>query len=508
MLVEMRRNTRILPNARKSESNFRRTLAAISTLLIAALAGSCGGGSGNGSSQSPGAPPAKAAIFSTTTGTLFPAFNPANTDYVYTPASGGNMQVMVTAPFGTTVSVDNAAAKPGSFVQSVSLNAGQSMSIVVTKGGVSTTYYVRQFPVGFPTWTVTRTGTPQAEYYAITPDIPITTGKIATYAIIVDGYGVPIWWYNTTVQPRNVIVLSDGNLAWMTPTGVVERTLAGALVRSFGVNSSIGGSFDDHEAQQLANGDYVIIADVVKGPVNLTAEGGLASAMVIDNVIEEIAPNGSLVWSWSAMDHISAAETYPLWWPQYIEAQSTADVYHMNSVEPNGSGYLVSFRHLSAIIQVDKATGDILWKLGGTQTAGSLAFAADTYGNFGGQHDARVLPDSTITVHDNGTLLGRGPRAVRYSINRTAGTATLLEQVTDPTIPDSLCCGSARKLSTGNWGIDWGENTVVEEMTPAGDTVFELTFNQPVFTYRALPIPTGILSPAALRAGMDAQFPR
>lgn len=325
MRVEQRPYARTRLRTPPSGCNSRRTIEAISTLLIVALAGSCGG-SGQGTLQAPGAPPAKAALISTTTGTLYPAFNPAVTDYVFTASSGGNMQVVATAPIGTTVSVDNAPAKPGSFVQSVKLNSGQSLSIVVTTLGVSTTYFVRRLPAGFPTWTVTRSSTPQAEYYAITPDIPLTTGKIGTYLIIVDGYGVPIWWYHAAVQPRSALVLPNGNLAWMTPTGVVERSLGGALESGFGVDPSIGGSFDEHEAQRLANGDYVIIADVVRGPVDLTAYGGLASAIVIDNVIEEIAPNGSLVWHWSAMDHVSAAETYPLWWPQYIEGKSTADI--------------------------------------------------------------------------------------------------------------------------------------------------------------------------------------
>jgi len=317
MRVEQRRYAPIRVSIIPTVHNFRHTLLAISTILIIALASSCGG-SGQGPVQSPGTANTAVALFSTTTGTLYPAFNPAVTDYTYVASSSGTMRLVVTATAGTTVSVDSAPAKPGRFVESVNFNFGQSVPIVVTTAGASSTYFVRQLPAGFPTWTVTRSGTPQAEYYAFTPDIPLTTGTVGTYAVIVDSYGVPIWWYHAAVQPRNVLILPNGNLAWMTPTGVEEHTLSGALVRSFGIDASIGGSFDLHEAQRLANGDYVIIADVTRGPVDLAVYGGLPSAMVVDNVIEEIAPNGSLVWHWSAMDHFSAAETYALWWPQYI----------------------------------------------------------------------------------------------------------------------------------------------------------------------------------------------
>lgn len=119
-----------------------------------------------------------------------------------------------------------------------------------------------------------------------------------------------------------------------------------------------------------------------------------------------------------------------------------------------------------------------------------------------------MLPDGTLTVHDNGTLRGRGPRAVRYSINTVAATATLVEQVVDPSVTGSECCGSVRKLSGGNWGITWGLNPVVTELTPAGARVFRMTYNDPYFSYRAAPVPFGVLSPAALRSAMDAQFPR
>jgi hypothetical protein len=208
------------------------------------------------------------------------------------------------------------------------------------------------------------------------------------------------------------------------------------------------------------------------------------------------------------MDHIPASETMATWWPQYIQNQTLADPYHMNSVEPNGAGFVVSFRQLDAVFRIDKATGNILWKLGGTPTPQSLQFVGDTYGNISGQHDARMLPDGTLTVHDNGSGAGRAPRAVRYSINTTSNTATMVEHITDSVVSASGCCGSARRLAGGNWGVDWGENPVVTELTPAGKEVLRMTFNQPFFTYRAPPIPPGTFSTAALRSAMDAQFPR
>ncbi|MCW3051086.1 MAG: hypothetical protein JWN14_256 [Chthonomonadales bacterium] len=463
---------------------------------------SCGGGS-----SGPVTPPGGSALKITTSTTIFPAFDPAITDYVATTPSGA-LQVTVNAPAGTQVAVDGHPAAASTFTTPVTIAAGQSFPIVVTSAGTSKTYYVRCLPTDFPAWTTERPGTPQTEYYAFTPDSPIGPGTARHYLVIADNNGVPIWWYQGSDEPRAGIVLANGNIAWNVTNGVEEHKLNGTLVNTITPDKSDGATFDLHELQQLPNGDFLIMAEVFRGPVDLSAEGGSANGTAVDNVIEEIAPNGSLVWKWSTFDHIPVSETSAVWWTQFIQSLSLADPYHMNSVEADGDGFVVSFRHLDSVYRINKATGNIVWKLGGTHRAESLTFSGDAHGNFGGQHDARILPDGTLTLHDNSVNQSRPPRAVRYRIDTAAKTATLLEQVTDPEISSALCCGSARKESGGNWVMSWGYSSVVTELTPAGARVFRMKLTNPYFSYRVQPVPTGVLNRAALRTGMDAQFPR
>jgi hypothetical protein len=412
----------------------------LALVAVMALLTSCGSGS---SSPHGNTPPANSGAVQITTSTTFsPAFDPAITDYT-TTAPGGSVQFSVNAPTGTQVAVDGHAAQTQSFTTPVKLTPGQSFSFVVTASGSAKTYYVRCLPADFPTWTTERPGAPQTEYYAITPNIPIATGGApGHYLIITDSFGVPVWWYRSSGQPSNALLLSDGNIAWTNASGAEEHKFDGSLVRTFTADSSNGGAFDIHELQQLPNGDFILIGYVYRGSVDLTSIGGESSVVIIDNAIEEIAPSGALVWRWSTMDHIPPTEIDPIWWPQYVKLMSLADTYHMNSVEPTGDGFVVSFRHLNAVYKIDKASGAIVWKLGGTQRAESLAFSGDTYGNFGGQHDARMLPDGTLTVHDNGTSRSRAPRAARFRIDTTAKTAQLVEQVTDPDRTD--VCGNPR----------------------------------------------------------------
>jgi hypothetical protein len=465
----------------------------------------------------------------TTTPTLQPAFSPSITDYVSVCDSSAAVQVSVVAPAGTTVSVDGHLAQSGSFVVPVLRGVGQSFAFVVTTAGTSRTYYVRCLPNDFPPITAQRTGTTQAQYYMVVP-FATTNGQpppppISThYVAIVDNNGVPVWWYNVGHQlPANTPatdfdLLPDGNLAYtfggqgggpITNGGAYELTLSGQVVHTI---NTVGASEDGHDIQQLPNGDFLIDSYPIRTGFDLSAIGGSSSATIEDAEIQEVTPSGGLVWSWDASAHIPVTEIDASLWPQLASA-ATADVYHLNSValDPATGNIITSIRHASAVYEFDPTTGNIVWKVGGTPRPESLTLVGDALGGTVGQHDARITSSGVLTIYDNGTqsplLGGRPPRGVQYQIDPVAHTATFLDQVTDPAVTSSGCCGSATRLSGGDWVMGWGFNDRVTETTATGTPVFTMSFGGNLFTYRAIPIPFGTLAISALRAGMDAQQP-
>ena len=94
---------------------------------------------------------------------------------------------------------------------------------------------------------------------------------------------------------------------------------------------------------------------------------------------------------------------------------------------------------------------------------------------------------------------------MRYRINRQAGTATLLESITDPDVPTSYCCGSARRLGNGNWLVGWGKDNPIGGYRANGARTFLLSFDSD-WSYRAEPVPPDAVTAPELRQAMNAMF--
>ncbi|MCU1354388.1 MAG: hypothetical protein JWM05_3597 [Acidimicrobiales bacterium] len=454
----------------------------------------------------------------TTAPGLFPAFSPAITDYVSRCNKDTLVHLSVNTPADTTVSVAGQPYRAGAFKAAVRRGASQSYTIVSKKADVRTSYYVRCLPSDFPSWVVQRNGTPQPEFYALAPfGIFPDSPRSSDYVAIFDTNGVPIWWKKT--DPHAFFTPeANGYLAITRKSGdAQEMRVDGSIVRAI---APVGGMMDNHDVQLMPNGHYLVVTNMPR-QADLTEIGGPASVTMPDPVVQEVTSAGAVIWSWSTMDHIPVTETDPHWHKEATDPLYW-DVYHWNSIGLDNSGNIIlSYRHLNAIVGVNKSTGAIAWKLGGSTRAESLTVLQDPVytsgGGFMGQHDPRMLPDGSLTVHDNRTDVGPGPRALRYTLDLTARTATLVEQLTDPKTNLSRCCGSARKLSGGNWVMNWGlttgglktgySNSIVTEMTPSGTRVFGLSFQDSFFTYRAIPVPYGRFHRSVLRAGMDKQFP-
>ncbi len=441
---------------------------------------------------------------------LFPKFKPTIHDYVVR-CHDGPVNVSAHAASGWEVAIAGHPFRRGDFTQTVPLGEGRSFTVAARRIGQTqdSRYFVRCLPDTFPTYTFTRQAPVSPQYFAVDQ---ARAGELRQYGIIFDDHGVPVWWIQGPIRdPR---VLPGGNLQWYDrAVGKWQlRRFNGSLIR---VLDSVGNPANDHDLQILGNGDALFGAYVTQSHVDTSAYGGSSDADVINAELQQVSPQGNLLWDWKSQDHIGLAAT-GRYWPKAVNdpAPGGYDIVHWNSIEADGNSVIASFRQLDAVYKINKTTGSIIWKLGGTTTPKSLTVQGDPRSyTFGAQHDARVLPDGTVSVFDNRSDLGQGekkPRMARYSINQQAGTARLVQSISDPNVAASGCCGSARRVGNGHWLIDWGGFTKqggnpIGGYQADGDRTFLLQFDR-TFSYRAEPVPVGAVSAQDLRQAMNAMY--
>jgi arylsulfotransferase ASST len=166
---------------------------------------------------------------------------------------------------------------------------------------------------------------------------------------------------------------------------------------------------------------------------------------------------------------------------------------------------LLSARQTNAIFYVDRMTGEILWKIGGSTYSKDgeprLQVVSDPETAFNLQHDARWLPNGDITLFDDhGATPGVG-RGVEYAIDHDANTATFVFQFLGST--QSQYAGSFRRYADGSSVIGWGsvptDPRILTEIDAKGADVLDVSLGGQV-SYRAVKVAISQLDIATLRA--------
>jgi hypothetical protein len=268
-----------------------------------------------------------------------------------------------------------------------------------------------------------------------------------------------------------------------------------------------GSPTDSHELRLLSNGDYMSFTYVTKLAVDLSGlEPFEEYDAIADCQIQELDPTGQLVWSWSASDHVDPVTESLEPGLDVINGQTEVDVFHCNSIDVAANGdLLVSMRHTNAVFYIDRSTGKVVWKLGGTAVnkdgAACIQLVNDPQGGFNLQHDARFRPNGNISLFDDHGASPGVARGVEYAIDHDAGTATVAWQFLGRNA--SQYEGSFRRYPDGESVIGWGGNApdmrVVTEVDSKGAEVFDVSFSPQAAPYRAVKTPLSRLDIALMR---------
>ena len=273
------------------------------------------------------------------------------------------------------------------------------------------------------------------------------------------------------------------------------------------VRAANGLSADLHEFRLTSQGTALITAYY---PVfwNATALHMSSRQIVLDSVVQEIdVKTGLLLFQWDSLDHVPLSDSYEA---AVASAGFPYDYFHINSVQlqPDGN-LLISARNTWAAYEVDHASGQVVWTLGGKSSSYKLGSGVE----FAFQHDVRLHTDTdpTVTLFDDGA----GPpkvhaqsRGIVVRLNDRDMTATLVgQQVHTPALAASFE-GNVQELPAGDDFVGWGQQPYFTEFNLQGQVVFDGRFVGNNSSYRAYRLPwvgtpTTLPSVTVSRAGAD-----
>jgi arylsulfotransferase ASST len=264
------------------------------------------------------------------------------------------------------------------------------------------------------------------------------------------------------------------------------------------VRAGNGFEADLHDFQIAPNGiAYITAYNVIR--CDLTRVGGARNGVIIDTAVQEIDMKTGLVrWEWHSLDHVGVEESHA----PVPSTPTPWDWFHLNSIDPEPNGdVLISARSTWAAYQLQHGSGEILWRLGGTKSSFTMAPGSQT----AWQHDARMQPDGTVTLFDDGSnpRVHYQSRGLRLAIDQRTHTARALAVYPHPGAPllaDSQ--GNMQTLAGEDVVIGWGAIPSVSELAKDGGLLLDAHLPPGSSSYRAFRFPWSghPLSPPAVSA--------
>ena len=250
--------------------------------------------------------------------------------------------------------------------------------------------------------------------------------------LAVDAAGEPVWFYQQDSRISDFELLDNGNIAYLTQDyRLIEIDLLGNTVNTWwatgrpqGETKGIPITTDTlhHDINQLTDGNLVVLGTEQRTIENYyTSEtdpnAPRATQQVMGDLIIEFEKDGTVVWDWNSFDFLDpfriGYETFKGYWNRR-GFPNTVDWTHANNLvyDDKDNSLLLSSRYLSAIMKIDRETGELIWILG--DPAGWSEKLQDKIFTLEGeasgktrwfyhQHSPEPSHNGTVLLFDNGS---------------------------------------------------------------------------------------------------------
>jgi hypothetical protein len=310
---------------------------------------------------------------------------------------------------------------------------------------------------------------------------------------IIDGQARPVWFkplpqgttaYDFRVQEYR----GEKVITWVESQGAFSTgpTTDYIADRHYNVVATVtagnGLVADIHEFHLTPQGTALITAYNTVSR-NLSSVGGPSDGLVTEGVVQEIEiRSGRVLFEWHSLDYIGLDESHS---PVPTSATTAWDYFHLNAVSIDEDGnLLVGARNTWAVYRIDRHSGALLWRLGGTKS--DFTLGPDVA--FAWQHNPTAADDhGLIRIFDNEASPTVLPYSrviwVRHDDRRK--TATLERWFKHPESLSAGSQGNAEALDNGNTFVDWGALPRFSEFDIDNNLVFDASFPQGYNSYRA-----------------------
>jgi hypothetical protein len=311
-------------------------------------------------------------------------------------------------------------------------------------------------------------------------------------AMILDNSGNLVWFWPLTREEEDVMDFKvqryrgEDVLTFWEGThggyGQGEYVILDSSYQEIARVRAGNGHRGDHHEFLISPQDTALITSYGKvSGFDLSGVGGPKEGRVLDGIAQEVdIHSGEVLFEWHSLEHVSLDEvdSGP---PE--DFRSSYDYFHINSIEvDHDNNLLISSRKTSTVYKVDRATGEVIWRLGGKKSD----FKMGPGNQFRYQHDARRQSDGAITIFDNGAWkVDDQSYGLELELDEDEMRATLVHEYPHPDGEYSGTQGSMQVLANTNVFIGWGSNPHFSEFSRDGKLLFDASFPPEVESYRA-----------------------
>lgn len=300
---------------------------------------------------------------------------------------------------------------------------------------------------------VTRTGEPDP-YGGFLAVPVIGSQNLATF---LDAQGRVVWWHALTEEgyiAQRVRLSVDGQSVLYDKVWLLDRSEVGAIVRV-----SLDGSTVEEIPAILNTHDFVEAPDGTIFAI-YTDVREVDGEEVIGDSLYELSPDGSSRTFWSAFD-----EYDPLTEPSLNDSDGNWTHFNHIVYDPSDDSVIVSIRNFNALVKIARASGEVVWRMGGHRSDFRWEGGADP---FYGQHGFELLDDGGLLLFNNGTAEEASSHAVAYDVDWDTRTLTQTwRQDHDPELY-IWAMGDVERRGDGGTRITWSTAGEIQQYDAAG----------------------------------------